>query len=406
MITFADIINFKLLVIMPGNKYLSFFFFFILPFSSCIDRYEAEGIESLSGILVVDGIITNDVTSIYLSRSVEMSADLDEAEEINDAILFVECSDGSRIPATRYAGDGRYEIETGTLNPSHQYRLHITLGGKAYASSFLSPLYTPEIDSISYVKRGRGEPVYITVSTHDTKEKPPYYRWICKEHWELKAELFANAGYYSLSSPYGPYISYQMQTSRNTYYCWGADSTRLYLTGSSEKLSANVIDNCRLIEIDPAGDKLSVLYYVSVTQYQIREEAYLYYTNQSKNMTQTSGIFSYIPAEMEGNIQCLDDPSLKVAGYVEVSVSTRAERFIPEPEGLYEPSVERCNQMLFDGNSYGNTFYIYLLKEDNTLDWDMGLITGTVILTAPRQCVDCTLRGTKNKPDFWPTEHL
>jgi hypothetical protein len=43
----------------------------------------------------------------------------------------------------------------------------------------------------------------------------------------------------------------------------GADSTRLYLTGSSEKLSANVIDKRRLIEIDPAGDKLSILYYMS-----------------------------------------------------------------------------------------------------------------------------------------------
>jgi hypothetical protein len=382
-----------------------FILFLLLHLSSCIDPYEAERMQSLSGILAVDGVITNDVTVIYLSRSVEMSADLDEAEEVDRAILFVECSDGSRSPAARYTGKGRYEIETGTLNPSHQYRLHITLDGKTYASSFLHPLHTPEIDSLSYAKRGRGEPVYITVSTQGVDDQTSYYRWICREHWELKAELFAQAGYYD-SNPFGPFILYEMNTPRNTYYCWGADSTRLYLTGSSEKLSGNVIANRRLIEIDPAGDKLSILYYVSVTQYRIREEAYLYYTGQSKNMTQTGGVFSHIPAEMEGNIQCPDDPSQTVIGYVEVSVSTRAERFIPESEGLYEPSDERCHLMIYQNASDWNNFAIHLFNVTYIVDPKTGLVGGNVHTSAPRSCLDCTLRGTKNKPSFWPTDHL
>jgi hypothetical protein len=379
--------------------------FITLHCASCIDPYEAEGLRSLSGILAVDGIITNDLTTIYLSRSVGMDADLGEAEEVDRATLFVECSDGSRIPATRYAGSGRYEIETGTLDAALQYRLYIQLDGKSYASSFLSPLQTPEIDSLSYVKRGQGEPVYITVSTHDAGDKPPYYRWIYREHWELKAELFAQAGYYR-SNVFGPYILYQIDSPRNTYYCWGADSSRIYVAGSSGKLSANVIDNHKLIGIDPAGDKLSILYYVSVTQYQVREEAYLYYTGQSKNMTQTNSIFSHIPAEMDGNVQCLDDPSQRVAGYVEVSVSTRAERYIPEAEGLYEPPEKRCNLMLIGPSSTDLNFYIYLFTERSQVDPDLGLAVGSIIFLAPRSCLDCTLRGTKNKPGFWPTEHL
>jgi hypothetical protein len=380
--------------------------FLLLPFTSCIDAYQAEGAKSLSGILAVDGIITNDTTVVYLSRSVDMNADLNETEEVNNAILFVECSDGSRTSNARYTAQGRYEIETGALNPSLQYRLHITLDGKTYASTFLAPLYTPAIDSLSYAKRGYGAPVYITVSTHDANEQPSYYRWICKEHWELKAELFAQAGYYGFN-PFGPYyISYQMNTPRNTYYCWGADSTRLYLTGSSEKLSGNVIANHTLIEIDPSGDKLSILYYVSVAQYQVREEAYLYYAGQSKNMTQTSGVFSHIPAEMQGNIQCLDEPSLPVIGYVEVSVPTRAERYIPESEGLYEPSDERCYLMIFDYSSDWDNFSIHLFGESDSVDPELGIVTGSVLTIAPRKCLDCTLRGTKNKPPFWPTDHL
>jgi hypothetical protein len=380
-----------------------------LVFSSCVDRFEPEttGV-SLKDLLAVDGFITNGVTTIYLSRSVEMSADLNGAEEVSQAVLFVECSDGSRSSASRYAGSGRYEIETGTLNPGHQYRLYITLDSKEYASSFLSPLYTPEIDSISYVKRGRGEPVYITVSTHEANDKTSYYRWIYKEHWELKAELFAQAGYYG-NTPYSPYILYQMNTSRNTYYCWGADSSRLYVTGSSEKLSDNVIVNRRLIEIDPSGDKLSILYYVSVAQYKVREKAYLYYSNQSKNMTQTGGVFSHIPAEMQGNIQCLDDPFLPVVGYMEVSVPTEAERFIPESEGLYEPASERCNEMLFNGTPpYDDwvNFFIYVFRENKLVDPDIGLVDGNILVNAPRKCLDCTMRGTKNKPSFWPTDHL
>jgi hypothetical protein len=336
-----------------------------------------------------------------------MSADLNEAEEVSHAVLFVECSDGSRSSASRYAGSGRYEIETGTLNPRYQYRLHITLDGKEYVSSFLSPLYTPEIDSISYVKRGRGEPVYITVSTHEANDKTSYYRWIYKEHWELKAELFAEAGYYN-NTPYSPYILYQMDTSRNTYYCWGADSSRLYATGSSEKLTGNVIANRRLIEIDPSGDKLSILYYVSVAQYKVREESYLYYSNQSKNMTQTGGVFSHIPAEMQGNIQCPDDPSLPVIGYVEVSVPTEDGRFIPESEGLYEPVSEQCDKMLFNGTPSYNDLsnFIFVFREEKLLDPDIGLVYGSILVNAPRKCLDCTMRGTKNKPTGWPTDHL
>jgi hypothetical protein len=388
---------------MEAYKY--FLLLFGLFFAACVDPFEMKEAESFGGILVVDGTVSNGLTVVNLSRSAAMDGEIGKVGEVDDAVLFVECSDGSVSAASRYAGGGRYEIEAGVLDTARQYRLRISLDGLEYASTFLKPLVTPAIDSLSVSKHGRGEPVYINVSTHKDGDEVSYYRWKYTEHWEFKTELFASAGYYDMAY-FKRFIAYHRNTSRNTYYCWGADST--YIAGWSGNLAGNVIVNHKLFEINPSDEKLSILYYVSVEQQLIREDAHLYLTNQIRNATQVGGLFGHIPAEIYGNIECLDDPQLPVIGHVEVSTPTYADIFIPEREGgLYEPPVGNCEDMVifnFSDNDLGALFVhsiIVVSSED-----EMGLIGATIVSLAPRRCVDCTMRGTKNKPAFWPTDHL
>jgi hypothetical protein len=94
--------------------------------------------------------------------------------------------------------------------------------------------------------------------------------------------------------------------------------------------------------LDPSDEKLSILYYISVTQQQLRREAYDYYFNLQKNISQSGSIFFPIPAEITGNIRCLTHPERPVIGYVEVSTTVTAQRFIPESTGLYEPPMVQC----------------------------------------------------------------
>jgi hypothetical protein len=359
-------------------------------------------------MLVVDGSIADGATTIKLSRSTGIKAESTEGNGIDGATLYVACDDGSRFSSVTYCGEGTYEIETPVLDPGKQYCLHISLaGGEEYESSYLAPLFTPDIDSISWQKQGRGETAYITVSTHGEDSHSPYYRWTYKEDWEFKAELYSTARFVATIDGIDYFRIYDRLTPFNVYYCWGSGHSASFILGSSDRLSSNTISHKRLVGIEPSDEKLSILYYISVTQQQLRKEAYDYYANLQKNISQTGSIFSPIPAEMAGNIRCLTHPEQPVIGYMEVSTIVSANRFIPEATGLYEPPLGQCpsqivHTMLHDFLS--NTIYDFAQDQGQGPEPDM--VPGFAMSYGPASCLDCTARGTKNKPAAWPTDHL
>jgi hypothetical protein len=200
---------------------------------------------------------------------------------------------------------------------------------------------------------------------------------------------------------------YEQQTSNNVYYCWGSGHSASFILGSSEQLSSNTISHKRLTGIEPSDEKLSILYYISVTQQQLRKEAYDYYANLQKNISQSGSIFSPIPAEMTGNIRCLTHPEQPVIGYVEVSTIVTADRFIPEATGLYEAPLGQCALQVVHRMSkdfISNTIYEFAQEQGQGPEPYM--IVGTPMSYGPASCLDCTARGTKNKPAAWPTDHL
>jgi len=372
-----------------GNifKYIVFFAC-LLGIHSCISEYIPEDIEDVSDLLVITGTITNGESIFQLSRSVGLSDFFSQGNLINNASLYVETDDGTRITGNSI-GDGEYSVLTGTLKPDKKYRLCLSVDGEEYQSTFLSPLFTPEIDNISTEKKAPGNPVYITVSTHDPTNQSNYYRWLYKENWEVKAEYAANAGYID-----GKFTLFDLSTPVNTYYCWGKDHSRKLSLGSSEKLTENIISNKKIIEIPCDDDKLSVLYHVAVKQIQVRGEAYDYFSNLQKNVEQTGSIFASIPSEMKGNISCITNPELPVIGFIEVSTTTFKELYVPENGELFEaPMSSSCMESLNTRHMGYLAFYIYNPPE---------------ILYIEPKCVDCRMRSkvSKNKPDFWPTDHL
>ncbi len=367
---------------------------------SCVSEYEQKGIDTYGGILVVEGMITDDVTRITLSLSWPLYQKEDDAEMArfpDPAVtqLYVETESGQRFPSSYTYGEGSadpgyYLVENGKLEVNQRYRLYIESAGNTYATEYLLPISTPPIDEIKIVQRAVEDPVLITVTTHDPADKSPYYRWSYKEAWEFKTELKANYG--TLNGVTG---DFSLLTSFNKYYCWGEDESKSMILGRTDKFSENIVKEKTLVEIRAADEKLSIMYYVAVTQNQIRKEAYTYFENIQKNIEQTGGIFSSIPSEMKGNIQCLTQPDIPVIGYVDVSVTQTMEQYLPEVVQFYQPPVSNCNkQFTEDGLTPGIEIYSYVQGPPPK------------IVYAPRYCVDCTMRGTKNRPANWPTSHL
>ena len=357
----------------------------LLPLlSGCISDFTPE-VKGVRGILVVDGMITGGESEFRISRSVGILDNLRENDTITDARVSVERSDGVLFEAWQDE-KGVYKVRNGELDPGLSYRLNFALEGKSYQSAFLKPLFTPEIDSLSYHKRGREEPVTIHVSSHAGKDSPPYYRWSYKENWEVQSPLYANAR----EEGFGNIIWHNPYTSENLYHCWVKDSSKILLIGTTEKLAENRLAEHKLFEISAADERLSVLYHVEISQMQIRKEAYDYFKMLQEEIERTGSIFSPVmSAGDNGNIFNISDPDELVIGYVEVTSSTRKGMYLSYEDDLYVPDkIIPCEIYPKDFPMGGLAWYQYPDSK-----------------TYPR-CVDCRQgKATKERPSWWPNDH-
>jgi hypothetical protein len=129
----------------------------------CITEFEPKGAAEIADILVVEGLITDDESTIVLSRSKGLSFEDQYLPleghydmtpyRVAGAKVYIECDDGTQWAAAAQSF-GEYIVETGVLNPERQYRLKIELEGHEYQSEFACPMVSPEIDSVFWTKRG------------------------------------------------------------------------------------------------------------------------------------------------------------------------------------------------------------------------------------------------------------
>jgi len=390
---------------------------FCLILCGCITEYEATGIDEIADILVVEGIITDDETTITLSRSMNLSGGFLKYSSssyypypsynyVDNARVYIECDDGTQWEAETFDGwwvarNGKYTIKTGTLHQDRKYCLKIEIEENdgdcipdgswgwscptkiyEYCSEFSYPIRTPEIDSIFWIKRGRGQPVMIHVATNSQDNKVLYYRWSYNEDWEIISDVYLE---------------------NYPYYCWNTAKSNEILLGSAEKTIFGKLTD-KVTEISPSNRKLSVLYRIDVKQNAISKRAYDYFANIKKNSQQSGSIFAPTPSELRGNITCTTDPGRPVIGYIDISSTTHKRRYIAQQDNVYERPHSNCDTISkaslceerglegrdcfeFDPLEYGYVIYEY----------------SDQILYMEAKCVDCTLNGgTLQKPDDWP----
>lgn len=353
---------------------------------ACVTEFRPD-VKAVRGILVVDGMITTGESRFTLSRSVGINDTLLGNEGVTNAEVWVERDDGPTFPA-RHEGGGRYLALTGELDPARAYRLAFRVDGETYHSSFLQPIQTAPIDSVSFTKAERGAPVRLHVSTHAEPDAPRFYRWSYRETWEFHAPRLANYGYID-----GVGTRFNLNSSRNTYYCWGRDSSKILLLGSTADLSENRVSQHVLAEIPCDDDKMMTLYHVEVTQTQIREEAYDYFRFLQDEIERTAGLFSPIlSAGDNGNIFNDTRPDEPIIGFIEVATSTTLSRYLDNAESrFHEDPYMPC----MVGVAKDTTGFHYWYNIDEK------------IYVVEGACVDCRehYNASKDKPEWWPTDH-
>lgn len=364
----------------------------------CIEEYHAKGIDQLSNLLVVEGVVTDGTTTVKLSRSVGLYGDVQKSETINNAVVSVEAEGGTVYAANKNVTDGTYTIEIDKLDPDTRYRLKISIDNEEYESAYSKPILTPDIDKIFWTKNSDKGIANVCVTTRGTNDQSRYYSWSYEEIWEITAKYYSNF-MYDVYAETGNVIFYnELNGPYNLkYHCWNSSKSNKFILASSDKLSENVISEKKLVETAPSDNRFSVLYYIKVHQNMLSKEAYDYFTNLQKNIESTGSIFSPVPSEMRGNITCVTNPDIPVVGYVDISNVKTKEVYIYPSDGLYEIKSDfSCFSVAIDDERYeeGMALYYY---DRSPMD--------PIHQYSYVRCFDCTLSGTKNKPDFWPNDH-
>ena len=387
-------------------SYISLIYIYIL--SSCISDYEAVGLKDMSGLLVVEGIILEEGTKIFLSRTVSVndhSSEIDYARVANASIQIIDEA-YNIIADAEESVPGTYIVkEHFSFAPAMKYALDIRVSDKHYQSAFVEPLKTPEIDEVSW-KLNDDYSIDIMVSTHDSENESLYCLWSFEEDWEIRAQYMTalrydpDVGAVVPNSPYG---------SDNRYYCWTSDYSKSLLLATSEKFKNATIKDHKIHKLKPVNSRYSYLYSILVSQYSVDREAAFYFDNLQRNIDESGSIFAPQPSEKTGNVRCLSNPNETVIGYVVASKKTTSRLFIPmaelhldnlddkgdycyvtldlqeSPEGAYIKGYGFYEEIV-NYNAFGVPISRYRYKY--------------------LRCVDCTYRGgTKNKPDFWPNGH-
>ncbi len=376
-------------------------FFLMMIWGACKDKYMPHISQPAAGFLVVEGYINSgkDSTFIFLSRS----SGLDSIQIFPEpaAQVEVQSEQGASFPLAEQPG-GKYAVVPLILDPAERYRVHIsTSNGKEYVSDFSEVKITPPIDSVNW-KAGPTK-VTIYVSTHDDQQKSIYYQWSFEETWQYSPPYISNYIYAPLD-PMADSLHVIPRINAHDYTtCWLSDQSSNIILGSTAKLNADIISEFPIQTISYDGsNRLVTRYSILAKQNVLSKDAYEWKQKLQKNTEQLGSIFDAQPSETGGNLHCTTDPTEQVIGFIGCSSQTQKRIFINRYElpgvsvltGYEACSIDSATKK--KGTDFSDTSYEWVIDHLYIGNTIAGL-TGSV-----RGCIDCQTKGGVNvKPSFW-----
>jgi len=367
---------------------------------SCITPFMPDDLDTSGGVLVVEGdILANDTTVVFLSYSLALDDDNKIIYETN-AKVWVESETGTKYTGELRSPSGKapyFAVNTTSLDLADNYKLCVQLlNGKNYASDLMPVLVTPPIDSVNYVVDDTQSEVTFYVNTHGSDNDSRYYKWRYQEDWEFSSYYFT---YYYYDPNTDEVLKFQ--NGENTYWCWDSAHSSDILVTQTNDLEENTVYRMKLTSFTGKDRRASYLYSILVHQFSISPEAYKYWSTLKKNSDAMGGIFAPQPSETLGNIHCLSNPAEKVLGYVSASMAASKRIFVDRSElKIYENSFfcfpyepDPFGEPMPPEVLYGLNYRVIEIDDKGEVIW--GRLS----------CVDCRYYGSKNKPPFWPNNH-
>jgi len=392
-----------------NSKVLFGLFILTLLTTGCVTEFRANLSADSTKILIISGnIIENTDVTFYINESFPLDLPkIPDESFIDDANLTIIGSNGYVSSTAINVGKGTYRIPVGNLEDDVEYGIEILYKGDTYRSSLSKPLYTPEIDSVSWVQPAKYGDVFFYVSASDNLTGSRFFAWSYTEDWEIMADFPTRIFLNPMSN------TFFTSPTATLHHCWKTENSDGFISGSTESLKENRIINQPLYRYNSSDDRFSVLYSFTVNQRAISKGAYEYYQNIKKMNEEMGGLFTPQPMEITGNISCMTDPSKKVMGYVNINKNTTQKRVF-----IYSYQLTRDWGIPCGFVSHKDVLAFLKAREMTFGDYyRMGMRPAgdadptyypEIIpeMWASSYCTECTATGgTTVKPDFWPNDH-
>lgn len=370
----------------------------ILLFSNCVQEFDppAQGYQNL---LVVDAFLSDseDPFEVRLSRSfpIDTLAFIPEAGAVvslfNDSgeIFNLVESDATGV----YVFNGNINAQVG-----RSYTLQIqTRNGNQYASSSVTMIETPDIDSVTFKLEERPTAglngVQIYVNTHDPNNTTWYYRWDWDEAWEFRM-------------PYNSYLIWEDQQIKTRdeqiSRCWKFGRSTSIDISTSKILTEDRISNYPLTYVSTETDRLGIKYSIRVKQFALSEKSYNFWKEMQRVSENLGTLFDPQPSIIRGNIKNIEDESEVVLGYFQTATVSEQRIFIRRTE-IHNTRIPNYFSNCMD--SLVGAGLIPAMVEDNwMLVQEEVPESGFPIpsyLMSTKSCIDCRLFGTNKKPEYW-----
>lgn len=367
-----------------------------LSLTGCIEEYNAELPTSASNLLVVEGTILSDsVSTFYLSRTMPVNADYYDTEARGATITLVG-TDGLNVAGT-LAGTGTYRIKTPALNANEDYKVVVTYDGDTYESEPQKPFPSLPIQAVEFNQPNPNAAINVLVTTNEpaNPSEIQYFRWTYDETWEVHPEMYCTV-MWDPEQHTGVDVP-NLYPRRG----WISSSSKAIIASSSAYYSNNQIKQFKLYDVARDNRRLYVLYSTKVNQRSLRKAEYEYEMERAKISSDMGGLFTPQPSALPTNLHCTTS-SKRVLGYVGCSLNVAQYRVFANSDDFTLRVKSVCDEVTsFDDDFPGNEEMFsrgYVLSH-----WLLDPMQGLDCGWTSRSCVDVRAMGaTADMPPYWP----
>jgi len=359
--------------------------------ASCREFYEPEVLEIDFGFLVAEGFVEvgGGTSVLMLGRSTTLYAE--ESMKIIDNARVILTGSISGSWQYTHIQDGRYELDE-NLMPDQDYQLQILIGeGEKYESEWLKPVMAPPIDRVFFNQDEDGVFIYL-----DSQGDGNYFLWTTEETWEFNS--WFNALY-----KYDHDLNDMVPREENINLCYKSERSDQIILGSSLRSTDGSIKGLEVMRISPFSEKLGLRYSIEVWQRPLDQRAYEFWESLRKNTEDVGDIFGPMPSYIGSNIKRLDNEDSPVIGFISAGKSDKKRIFIEftevRPWPVRIPDYSRCTIQDTIRPSQYSLYFTNINVQPGFPIFSNGRIIGWSYTSTA--CVDCRLRGTTVKPDFW-----